>query len=113
MPTRKGNKAIVIYFSPEEWKYVCRKAKAANLKNGTYIRVSATKTEIKIYDLKEILAIKRALESVGNNVNQVARTVNRTGAVYQKDIEELQEEFKYFKNAIKNYLFEISPTLIV
>lgn len=113
MPPRKGNKAIVIYFPPDEWEVVCKKAKAANLKNGTYIRVSATKTEIKIYDLKEILAIKRALESVGNNVNQIARTVNKTGSVYQKDIEDLQKEFKYFKDAIKNYLFEISPTFIV
>ena len=32
--------------------------------------------------------------------------------LYQKDIEELQEEFKYFKKAIKNYLFVISPTFI-
>ena len=35
MPTKKGNKAIVIYYSPEEWRTVCKKAKTARLRNGT------------------------------------------------------------------------------
>lgn len=83
------------------------------MRNGTYVRVMAVKGEIRFYELRELVAINRALDSIANNVNQVARTVNKTGSVYQKDIEDLQKEFKYFKDAIKNYLFEISPTFIV
>lgn len=112
MPTRKGNKAIVIYFSPEQWNIVCRKAKAAKMRNGTYVRRIAVNGEVKIYELKELSALKRAFLSIGNNVNQIAEVANSSGSVYQKDIEDLQKEFKYFRSVMKNYLFEISPTYI-
>lgn len=112
MPTRKGNKAIVIYFSPEQWNIVCRKAKAAKMRNGTYVRRMAVKGEVKIYELKELSALKRAFLSIGNNVNQIAEVANSSGSVYLKDIEDLQKEFGYFRSVMKNYLFEISPTYI-
>ncbi|MBP0965824.1 MAG: plasmid mobilization relaxosome protein MobC [Oscillospiraceae bacterium] len=112
MPTRKGNKAIVIYYSPEEWETICKKATAARLRNGTYIRRMSVKGEIKYYELKELMSMKNAFLSIGNNLNQIAAVANSTGSVYQKDIEDMQEEFKYFRSVMKNYLFEISPTLI-
>ena len=101
-----------VKLTDEELAVVKRKAKFAKMPVGRFLRVMAVKGELKYFDLKEILALKRALESIANNVNQVAKVVNSTGSVYQKDIEELQEEFKYFKKAIKNYLFVISPTFI-
>ena len=101
-----------VKLTDEELAVVKRKAKFAKMPVGRFLRVMAVKGELKYFDLKEILALKRALESIANNVNQVAKVVNSTGLVYQKDIEELQEEFKYFKAAIKNYLFVISPTFI-
>ncbi len=113
MTARRSYKQFHIGFSKEEWETVCRRAKKLKMRNGTYVRVMAVKGEIRFYELHELVAINRALDSISNNVNQVARTVNKTGSVYQKDIEDLQKEFKYFKDAIKNYLFEISPTFIV
>lgn len=112
MPTKKGNKAIVIYYSPEEWETICKKARAAKLKNGTYIRRMSVKGEIKYYELKELASLKRSFLSIGNNLNQIAAVANSSGSVYQKDIEDLQKEFKYFRDVMKNYLFEISPTYI-
>lgn len=112
MPTRKGNKAIVIYYSPEEWEIICKKANAAKLRNGTYIRRMSVKGEIKYYELKELMSLKRAFLSIGNNLNQIAEIANSTGSIYQKDIEDMQEEFKYFRSAMNHYTFEISPTLI-
>ena len=49
---------------------------------------------------------------IGNNLNQIAKVANESGSVYQKDIEDLQEEFKYFRTAMQSYLFPISPTYI-
>ena len=88
MPTRKGNKAIVIYFPPEQWNIVCRKAKAAKMRNGTYIRRMAVKGEVKIYELKELSALKRAFLSIGNNVNQIAYWANAQQSVSEADIQE-------------------------
>ena len=47
-------------------------------------------------------ALKRAFLSIGNNLNQIAKVANESGSVYQKDIEDLQEEFKYFRTAMQN-----------
>ena len=112
MPYRKDRIKKLVGFTVEDWKIVCKKAKASKLRVGTYIRVAAVKGEIRIYELRELIALKSALNSIGSNLNQIARVVNSTGSVYQKDIEEMQSNFKYFKNAIKNYLIEISPTII-
>ena len=72
----------------------------------------AVKGEIKYYELKELVTLKRAFLSIGNNLNQIAKVANDSGSVTQKDIEDMQEEFKYFRDVMKNYLFEISPTYI-
>lgn len=112
MPYRKDRIKKLIGFSPDEWSVVCKKSKAAKLRTGTYIRRMAVNGEVKIYELKELSALKRAFLSIGNNVNQIAEVANSSGSVYQKDIEDLQKEFKYFRSVMKNYLFEISPTYI-
>lgn len=112
MPYRKDRIKKLIGFSPDEWSIVCKKSKAAKLRTGTYIRRMAVNGEVKIYELKELSALKRAFLSIGNNVNQIAEVANSSGSVYQKDIEDLQKEFKYFRSVMKNYLFEISPTYI-
>ena len=112
MPYRKDRIKKLVGFTKEEWETVCQKAKAAGMRNGTYIKVMAVKGEIKYYDLKELGAMKRSFLSIGNNLNQIAAAANSSGSVYKKDIEDLQEEFKYFRSVMKNYLFEISPTFI-
>ena len=112
MTAERTYKQFHIGFSKDEWETVCKKAKAAGMRNGTYVRVMAVKGEIKYYDLKELGAMKRSFLSISNNLNQIAAVANASGSIYKKDIEDLQEEFKYFRSVMKNYLFEISPTFI-
>ena len=72
----------------------------------------AVKGEIRYYELKEHVALKRVFLSIGSNLNQIAKVANESGSVTQKDIEDMQEKFKYFRAAMRNYLFDISPTFI-
>lgn len=72
----------------------------------------AVNGEIRYYELKELMALKRAFLSIGSNLNQIAKVANESGSVTQKDIEDMQEEFRYFRAAMQNYLFDISPTFI-
>lgn len=111
MPYKKDRIKKLIGFTPEEWEMICRKSVAAKLRTGTFIRRMALNGELKFFDLKEISALKRAFLSIGYNLNQIAEIANSSGSVYQKDIEDLQKEFKYFRLAMQNYTFEISPTL--
>ncbi len=110
MAFRKGTIRKEVGFSKEEWEKVCRRAEKTKMRPGTYIRRMAVQGEVKFYELRELVALKRSFLSIGNNLNQIAAVANSSGSVYQKDIEDLQKEFKYFRNVMKNYLFEISPT---
>ena len=94
MTAKRAYKQFHIGFSKEEWEIVCKKAKSARLRTGTYIRRMSVKGEIKYYELKELVTLKRAFLSIGNNLNQIAKVANESGSVYQKDIEDLQEEFQ-------------------
>lgn len=112
MPYGKDRIKKLIGFTPNEWEKICEKAKSAKLRTGTYIRRMAVNGEIKYYELKELASLKRSFLSIGNNLNQIAAVANSSGSVYLKDIEDLQKEFKYFRDVMKSYLFEISPTFI-
>ena len=111
MPYGKDMIKKLIGFTPEEWEMICKKAKVARLRTDTYIRRMAVNGEIRYYELKELVSLKRAFLSIGNNLNQIAKVANESGSVTQKDIEDMQEEFKYFRDVMKNYLFEIKADI--
>ena len=54
MPKRKDTKAKLVYFKPSDWEIVCKRAKAVNMKTGTYIREIAVRGEIKHYDMVQL-----------------------------------------------------------
>ena len=108
----KRRNRIGIKFSDKELEVVKKKAAFMKMPVGRCVRILAVQGEVKYYDLKELGALKRSFLSIGNNLNQIAVVANASGSVYQKDIEDLQAEFKYFRDVMKNYLFEISPTYI-
>ena len=112
MAFRKGTIRKEVGFSKEDWKTVCKKARAANLRTSTYIRRMAVSGQIKYYDLNEFVLMRKAFFSIGTNINQIARNVNMTGSVYQQDIEDMRTEFEHFRNVMNNYLVKISPRSI-
>lgn len=108
----KRHNRFDVKLTDEELAVVKKKADFAKMPVGKFIRMMAVRGELKYYNLKELAALKRSFLSIGNNLNQIAAVANSTGSIYQKDIEDLQKEFKYFRSVMKSYLFEISPTFI-
>lgn len=108
----KRHNRFDVKLTDEELAVVKKKADFAKMPVGKFIRTMAVKGELKYYELKELASLKRSFLSIGNNLNQIAAVANSSGSVYQKDIEDLQKEFKYFRSVMKSYLFEISPTFI-
>lgn len=103
MPMRKGNKPKIIYFTPSEWEAVQRRAATLKLRTGTYIRRIAAHGEIKWYDFKKYHSLEVAVNAVGRNVDQIAKVANSTQSVYQKDVEELQEQMDQLKTLFNIY----------
>ena len=114
--SRKYGKRHIRYdikLTDKEAAIVRKKAEALKMPVGRYIRTMAIQGELKIYDLKELQNLLNAFRRIGTNVNQIAAVVNTSGSVYQKDIEDMQEQFKYFNNVMKNYLRELKPKVLL
>lgn len=111
MSKRKIRKEIK--FNEEEYAVVCKKASKLNLRIGTYIRVISVQGEIKCYDMDKLLHLLRSFNKIGTNLNQIATVANSTKSIYQKDIDDMKEEFDYFERVMKNYLHELEPAEIL
>ena len=107
MPMKKGNKEKKVYFSPEEWEKVCKRAEALNQRTGTYIRRMAVEGTIKHFDMKQFNHLLMSFNRIGNEINQIVRLANSTQSVYAKDIEDMKKSFEYLETVFKNYLLPI------
>ena len=104
MPYRKDRIKKIVGFSPTEWETVCRRAAELGLRTGTYIRTIAVQGVVKVFPLKELNDVHRALNRIGVNLNQIATVVNSTGSVYQKDMEDVLAEMKQLRIIVEDWL---------
>ncbi len=102
-----------IKFNSDEYEIVRKKAERLKIPVGRYIRQISVQGELKIYDMKELQHLIRSFNGIGVNLNQIATVANSTKSIYQKDIEDLQEQFKYFDKVMKNYLHELEPNVLL
>ncbi len=102
-----------IKFNQREYNAVCQKSAYLKMRVGTYLRTIAVQGEIKVYSYKEIDSVKRALNKIGVNINQIVTVINNTGSVYQKDMEDLQSEFNQMKIIVENWLSPLTPEEIL
>lgn len=104
MPYKKDRILKMIGFSPKEWEIVSKRSSKLGLRTGTYIRTIAVQGEVKVFPLKELNDVHRALNRIGVNLNQIATVVNSTGSVYQKDMEDILAEMKQLRNIVEEWL---------
>ena len=113
MPARKNTKQKLVYFSPDEWQTVCKRAAALGQRTGTYIRRIAVRGEIKYFDMKQFNHLTMSFCRIANELNQIAKVVNSTKSVYAKDIEDIKKSFGYLETVFANYLLPIKSLNIL
>ncbi len=104
MPQGKNTKGKKVYFKPAEWKLVCKRAAAVNMRTATFIREIAVKGSVKKVDLKQLNHLRMSFVSIGTQLNQIAMVANSTQSIYAKDIEEMREQFEYLREVFNDYL---------
>ncbi len=104
MPYRKDRIKKIVGFSPTEWETVCRRSAELGMRTGTYIRTIAVQGVVKVFSLKELNDVHRALNRIGVNLNQIATVANSTGSVYQKDMEDVLAEMKQLRIIVEDWL---------
>ncbi len=113
MPVRQGTKSKIVYFSPQEWEIVCRRAEKCGKRTGTFIRDIAVQGTINIFDTKPINSFLISFNRIGNEINQIAKVANSTQSIYAKDIEDLKTSFGFLDNMIRNYLKPLKRKILL
>ena len=87
-PVRKYKqvKRKEVVFDLNEWAEVERRAAAANLKIGTYIKKIAVNGELTYYDMQNAAPLVNAMRTINNNVNQIAHWANAVRSIREAEI---------------------------
>lgn len=95
MANRKRNIQLKIWVSQEEKDLILTKMEQLPTDNiGAYIRKMSIDGYIINADMTEIKTFNSELQSIGKNINQIAKRVNETSNIYREDVVELQERLK-------------------
>ena len=113
MPKGKNTLLKKIYFSPEEWAVVERRAAKAGKKGTAFVKDIAMFGEIKLYDFSEYQKTIFPIRGIAVNINQIATVANSTGMVSRKDIEDIRENYRVLKALFDEHFKELKYTLIV
>ena len=103
MPKAKDTVERKIYFDKKEWEEVCHRAELTGKKPNKFIREMSIFGEVKYYDFEPYQTMVYDLRSIGQNVNQIARVVNSTGSIYERDIKDLKAEIKKLEGVFDAY----------
>ena len=107
---RNRDKRINVWVYDEEYTYLKKKAVLSGITISEYIRniiaYGGIRSETTNFTRDEATALMRELNSIGNNVNQIAYRANARASVDSEDVDELREEFRnllgLFHNSIEN-----------
>ena len=92
MANRQRNIQLKIWVNEEERKLIEQKmAQLPTSQLGAYMRKMAIDGYIIYTDIKNIKQYIRELQTIGKNINQIARRVNSTTNIYKEDIEEIKK----------------------
>ncbi|MCM1524158.1 MAG: MobC family plasmid mobilization relaxosome protein [Ruminococcus sp.] len=102
-----------IKFNKDEYDIICRRSAELGVRAGTYIRTIAVQGTIKVFSLKELDDVHRALNRIGVNLNQIAAVANSTGSIYQKDMEDVLAEMKQLRVIVEDWLEPLEPEVLL
>ena len=92
MANRKRKIVLRCPVTEEERKLIEQKmAQLPTSQIGAYLRKMAIDGYIIYVDVKNIKQYIQELQTIGKNINQIARRVNSTTNIYKEDIEEIKK----------------------
>ena len=92
----------------EEAAEIRRKAAAAGMTISRFLRTSAVKSQVVLYNTADVFGIRSEIKKIGNNINQIAMVVNSNRSVYQSDVRELKKQFSELSEKLNEHLKPLS-----
>ena len=100
----KRDKFIKVRVSTDELAEIKGKAEKAMMNLSDYVRTSAVKEKIILYDTEHIFRFGQELHAIGNNINQIAMVANSTKSIYRQDIQDLTKQVKEMSEEFRKYI---------
>lgn len=108
MANRERNQQVKFYVTEEERNLIEDKMKESGIKNmGAYLRKMAIDGHIFILDNMPLKEMNSMMTRFGSNMNQIAKRVNSTNAIYKEDMEEIKEMMKELWQLQKSILSKL------
>ena len=92
----------------EESAEIRRKAAAAGMNVSRFLRTSAVKSQVVLYNTADVYGLRSEIKKIGNNVNQIAMVANSNKSVYLSDVRELRKQFNEMSRSIAEHLKPLS-----
>ncbi len=104
------NRNIVMKFraTEEEAAEIRRKAAAARMNISRFLRTSAVKSQVVLYNTADIYGLRSEIKKIGNNINQIAMVANSNRSVYLSDVIELRKQLNEMSRSIAEHLKPLS-----
>ncbi|MDL2233174.1 plasmid mobilization relaxosome protein MobC [Ruminococcaceae bacterium OttesenSCG-928-L11] len=100
---------IKIRISEAEKELIAEKMALANIRNReAYLRKMALDGYVVRLDLADVRRMCYLLDTVANNLNQIARRANETRSIYQSDIQDLREHYGHLMEQADEILRTLS-----
>ena len=91
-PKRNRTEQIKFWATPEEKDLILKKMELYGTGNmGAYLRKMAIDGYVIKLELSELKEMIRLLGIANNNINQIGRSLNSTGRIYETDIQEIRD----------------------
>ena len=108
-PKRNRTEQIKFWATPEEKALILQKMALYGTGNmGAYLRKMAIDGYVIKLELPELKEMIRLLGIANNNINQIARSLNSTGRIYDADIQEIRDRFDGLYDYAKKILDSLS-----
>ena len=104
------NRNIIMKFraTEEEATEIRRKAAAAGMNVSRFLRTSAVKSQVVLYNTADVYGLRSDLRRIGNNINQIAMVANSNKSVYLSDVSDLRKQLNEMSRSIAEHLKPLS-----
>ena len=104
------NRTVIMKFraTEEEAAEIRRKSAAAGMNVSRFLRTSAVKSQVVLYNTADIYGLRSDLRRIGNNINQIAMVANSNKSVYLSDVRELRKQLNEMNRSIAEHLKPLS-----
>ena len=105
MQNRTRNEQLIVRVTPEERMLIQKKMHQFGTNNfSRYARKMLIDGYVIHLDLSDFQRLSNEVNAIGININQIAKTANTTGKVYESDITRAKEMVEEIWQLLKSYL---------